>query len=74
MKLPKVKSIDFKEAIEDLSAFIETVFTPKPPYFLFALTIRLQEDYYKVKGVDLLHNKKYTVEITPHWARAYTKK
>lgn len=63
--------IEFDNVIEDVREFIENVITAKNPLRLWGAKTKLDEQYWKVKGIDLHNNDKYTMEICPEWIRLY---
>ncbi len=67
--LPEIVCI--KAEVEDIQAFIDSFFTPKPPFFLFGLSVKMGEEYYKVKGVDLVLGQKYWAEVSRSFLRFY---
>lgn len=63
--------IELDNEIEDVREFIENTITAKNPLRLWGAKTKLDEQYWKVKGVDLHNNDKYTMEICPEWIRLY---
>jgi len=63
--------IELDNEIEDVRGFAENIVTSKNPLRLWGAKTRLGEQYWKVKGVDLHNNDKYTMEISPEWIRLY---
>lgn len=63
--------IYFNNEIEDVKEFVENIIVAKNPLRLWGAKTQLDDDYYKVKGVDLHNNDKYTMEISPEWLRLY---
>lgn len=63
--------IELDNDIEDVREFIENTITAKNPLRLWGAKTRLDDEYWKVKGVDLHNNDKYTIEICPKWIRLY---
>jgi hypothetical protein len=63
--------IELDNKIEDVREFAENIVTAKNPLRLWGAKTRLGEQYWKVKGVDLHNNDKYTMEISPNWIRLY---
>jgi hypothetical protein len=63
--------IELDNEIEDVREFAENIVTAKNPLRLWGAKLRLGEQYWKVKGVDLHNNDKYTMEISPEWIRLY---
>lgn len=63
--------IELDNEIEDVREFIENIITAKNPLRLWGAKTQLDEQYWKVKGVDLHNNDKFTIEICPEWLRLY---
>lgn len=63
--------IEFDNEIEDVRAFVENVIAAKNPLRLWGAKTKLGDQYWKVKGVDLHNNDKYTMEVSPEWIRLY---
>lgn len=63
--------IELDNEIEDVREFIENTVTAKNPLRLWGAKTKLDDQYWKVKGVDLHNNDKYTIEICPEWLRLY---
>ncbi|WP_318567390.1 hypothetical protein [Salinigranum marinum] len=63
--------IELDNEIEDVHEFIENIITAKNPLRLWGAKTQLDEQYWKVKGVDLHNNDKFTIEICPEWLRLY---
>jgi hypothetical protein len=63
--------IQLDNEIEDVREFAENVITAKNPLRLWGAKTQLDDQYWKVKGVDLHNNDKYTMEICPEWIRLY---
>lgn len=63
--------IELDNEIEEVREFAENVVTSKNPLRLWGAKTRLDEQYWKVKGVDLHNNDKYTMEMCPEWIRLY---
>lgn len=63
--------IELNNKIEDVQAFIENTITATNPLRLWGAKTKLDNEYWKVKGVDLHNNDKFTMEICPEWIRLY---
>jgi len=63
--------IELDNKIDDVCEFIENIITAKNPLRLWGAKTKLDEQYWKVKGIDLHNNDKYTMEICPEWIRLY---
>ncbi|MFP9062312.1 hypothetical protein ACLI4R_17550 [Natrialbaceae archaeon A-chndr2] len=63
--------IELENEIEDVAEFIDGIVTATNPLRLWGAKTKLDDQYYKVKGVDLHNNDKYTMEISPTWIRLY---
>lgn len=63
--------INLDNEIEEVREFIENIVTAKNPLRLWGAKTQLDEGYWKVKGIDLHNNDKYTIEICPEWIRLY---
>lgn len=63
--------IELGNEIEDIEQFLERVVSSKNPFRLWGLRVKLEEDYYKVKGIDLHNGDKITLEVSPNWIRLY---
>ena len=63
--------IELDNEIEDVKEFIENTITAKNPLRLWGAKVQLDSQYWKVKGIDLHNNDKYTLEICPEWLRLY---
>jgi hypothetical protein len=63
--------IELDNEIEDVREFIENIITAKNPLRLWGAKTKLDDQYWKVKGIDLHNNDKYTMEICPEWIRLY---
>jgi hypothetical protein len=63
--------IELDNEIEDVSEFIKNTVTAKNPLRLWGAKTKLDDQYWKVKGVDLHNNDKFTMEICPEWIRLY---
>lgn len=63
--------IELDNEIEDVRQFIENIITAKNPLRLWGAKTKLDDQYWKIKGVDLHNNDKYTIEICPKWLRLY---
>lgn len=63
--------IELDHQIEDVHEFIKNTVTAKNPLRLWGAKTRLDDEYWKVKGIDLHNNDKYTMEICPEWIRVY---
>lgn len=63
--------IELDNEIEDVREFIENTVTAKNPLRLWGAKTLMDDQYWKVKGVDLHNNDKYTMEICPEWVRLY---
>lgn len=57
--------------LEDVGEFVENIVTATNPLRLWGAKTQLDDDYYKVKGIDLHNNDKYTLEVAPEWLRLY---
>jgi len=66
---PLVIRLDNK--IDDVQEFLENIITATNPLRLWGVKTELADAYWKVKGVDLHNNDKYTMEVTPDWIRLY---
>ena len=66
---PLVIALD--NEIEDVREFIDNVITATNPLRLWGAKTQLDTQYWKVKGIDLHNNDKYTMEISPEWIRLY---
>jgi hypothetical protein len=63
--------IQLSDEIEDIKRFVDSIVSAKNPLRLWGAKTQLDEDYWKVKGVDLHNNDKYTIEVSPSWIRLY---
>lgn len=63
--------IQLENEIDDVGQFIDGIFTATNPLRLWGASTKLDEQYHKVKGVDLHNNDKFTMEVTPSWIRLY---
>ncbi|NIC00250.1 hypothetical protein [Halobacterium sp. R2-5] len=63
--------IELDNEIENVREFIENTITAKNPLRLWGAKTKLDDQYWKVKGIDLHNNDKYTIEICPEWLRLY---
>lgn len=63
--------IELDNEIEDVYEFIEGIITAKNPLRLWGAKVKLDKQYWKVKGIDLHNNDKYTMEVSPGWIRLY---
>lgn len=63
--------IELDNEIDDVAEFVDGIITAKNPLRLWGAKTQLDEQYYKVKGIDLHNNDKYTMEIAPEWIRLY---
>ena len=63
--------IQLSDEIEDIKQFVDSIVSAKNPLRLWGAKTQLDDDYWKVKGVDLHNNDKYTMEISPSWIRLY---
>lgn len=63
--------IELDAIIEDVQEFIENTITAKNPLRLWGAKTQLDDQYWKVKGIDLHNNDKFTMEICPEWIRLY---
>ncbi|OUJ18905.1 hypothetical protein AMET1_0556 [Methanonatronarchaeum thermophilum] len=63
--------IDLKNEIENIEEFISYIVSSENPLRLWGLKTEIEEDYFKVKGIDLHNGDKYTMEMTPKWIRLY---
>lgn len=63
--------IELNNEIKDIEQFISGLVSSKNPLRLWGAKSKLDEDYYKVKGVDLHNSDKFTIEVTPEWLRLY---
>jgi len=57
--------------VKNLDQFISYIISSKKPFRLWGLKTKLDNGYYKVKGIDLHNGDKYTLEVTPDWMRLY---
>lgn len=63
--------IELDNQIEDVREFAENIVTASNPLRLWGAKTKLDDQYWKIKGVDLHNNDKYTMEICPEWIRLY---
>lgn len=63
--------IELDNEIEDVREFLEGIITAKNPLRLWGSKTKLDNQYWKVKGLDLHNNDKYTMEVSPEWIRLY---
>lgn len=64
-------TIELENEIEDIEQFLENMVSSKNPFRLWGLKVKLEENYYKVKGIDLHNGDKFTLEVSPDWIRLY---
>lgn len=63
--------IEFSEEIGVIGEFVNSIVSAKNPLRLWGAKSQLDNGYWKVKGVDLHNNDKYTMEVSPSWVRLY---
>lgn len=63
--------IQLSDEIGDIKKFVESIVSAKNPLRLWGAKSQLDDDYWKIKGVDLHNNDKYTMEVSPSWIRLY---
>jgi hypothetical protein len=63
--------IRLSDQIEDIESFTDSIVSSKNPLRLWGAKTQLDDEYWKVKGVDLHNNDKFTLEISPSWVRLY---
>lgn len=64
-------NIELANEIQNVREFIDGIITAKNPLRLWGAKTKLDDQYWKVKGVDLHNNDKYTMEVSPQWIRLY---
>lgn len=63
--------IEFTEPVAQIETFLDHVINARDPFRLWGHTQQLEEDYYKVDGVDMHNGDKFSIEMTPSWMRLY---
>ena len=63
--------IEFKREIEDLKLFADILTSCSKPFRLWGVWDFLDEDYIKIKGIDLHTMHKVNIELTKNWMRIF---
>lgn len=63
--------IEFTDPLQNIEAFLKHVVNARDPFRLWGHTRQLQDEYYKVDGVDMHNGDKFSIEIAPEWLRLY---
>jgi hypothetical protein len=63
--------IQFTEEVEDIGLFLKYIVNARDPFRLWGHTQELEDEYYKVDGVDMHNGDKFSIEMTPSWMRLY---
>lgn len=63
--------IEFKKSIEDLNLFVDKLTSCNFPFRLWGVWDFLEDDYVKIKAIDLHTCHKVNIELTKDWMRIY---
>ena len=63
--------IDINNTIGDIAEFLTYLVNAQKPFRLMGPTTKIDDDYYKVRAVDLHNGDKVTLEIGSNWIRIY---
>lgn len=63
--------IDLTNPIEDIQEFLSHLVNAKKPFRLMGPSTKIDDNYYKVRAIDLHNGDKVTLEIGRKWMRLY---
>lgn len=64
-------NINLEREIADFEGFFDTILASKQPFRLWGVYNQIDEDYYRVSGVDQHTGDEVSLEVSPEWIRIY---